>query len=132
LGVFRNGRPLTARHGVAVRDARVLASRSEVQRGEWDRFSDAAFRIEPISSIAWKLALVAAGDAEATWALGPKHEWDVAAGAALATAAGLRVRYADGSPPVFNRANPACRGIIAAPDPEHSPEWGRYWELLAG
>ena len=32
-----------------------------------------------------QLALVAAGLADATWTLSPKHEWDVAAGQAVVT-----------------------------------------------
>ena len=36
-----------------------------------------------MGSVAYKLALVSAGLADATFTLTPKHEWDVAAGAAL-------------------------------------------------
>lgn len=36
-----------------------------------------------VGSVAYKLALVAAGKVDATWTLVHKNEWDVAAGAAL-------------------------------------------------
>ena len=36
-----------------------------------------------MGSVAYKLARVACGLADATWTLVPKHEWDVAAGVAL-------------------------------------------------
>ncbi len=41
-----------------------------------------------MGSVAYKLGLVGAGLADATWTLVPKHEWDVAAGAAIVLAGG--------------------------------------------
>ncbi|HSR45607.1 MAG TPA: inositol monophosphatase family protein, partial [Acidimicrobiia bacterium] len=58
--------------------------------------------------------LVAAGLADATWTLVPKHEWDVAAGAALVLAAGGVVLGLDGKPPEFNRPDPKMKGFVAA------------------
>lgn len=92
----------------------VLASRSEIRRGEWDRWETAGFTVVPTGSVAYKLALVAAGRADATWTLTPKSEWDVAAGAALVTAAGGRVRLPDGTEPTFNRPDPRIPGLLAA------------------
>jgi myo-inositol-1(or 4)-monophosphatase len=94
-------------------DAVVLASRSEVRRGEWERFADEPFTIVPTGSIAYKLALVAAGRADATWTLVPKHEWDIAAGAALVVAAGGWIALPNGSPPTWNNADPLLGGLIA-------------------
>jgi myo-inositol-1(or 4)-monophosphatase len=95
--------------------ARVLASRSEVQRGEWDAYRGAPFEVVPCGSVAYKLALVAAGRADATWTLVPKHEWDVVAGVALVRAAGLDVRHADGARPVFNQPRPLLPDLLAGP-----------------
>jgi myo-inositol-1(or 4)-monophosphatase len=61
------------------------------------------------------MALVAAGLADATWTLVPKHEWDVAAGTALITAAGGEVWTVEGPPPVFNKESPRFEGLLAAP-----------------
>lgn len=91
----------------------VLASRSEVNRGEWRRFRDAEFRVQPMGSVAYKLALVAAGKADATWTLVPKHEWDVAAGAALVQFARGVVLRTDGQPPVFSQHDPILPGLVA-------------------
>jgi len=44
-----------------------VASRSEMKRGEWKRFQKACFKIRPIGSVAYKLALVSAGLADATF-----------------------------------------------------------------
>lgn len=91
----------------------VLASRSEVDRGEWERFRRSPFVICPVGSVAYKLALVAAGVADATWTEVPKHEWDVAGGVALVRAAQGIVSTPAGSAPVFNRRNPLLDGLVA-------------------
>jgi myo-inositol-1(or 4)-monophosphatase len=68
-----------------------------------------------MGSVANKMSLVAAGLADATWTLVPKHEWDVAAGTALVEAAGGTVWTPDGKPPVFNQRTPRFTGLLAAP-----------------
>lgn len=90
----------------------VLASRSECKRGEWERFRGVPFRLRPMGSVAYKLALVAAGKADATWTLVPKHEWDVAAGVALLHAAGGTVLRKDGIAPAFNQRDALLTGLI--------------------
>jgi myo-inositol-1(or 4)-monophosphatase len=91
----------------------VLASRSEAKRGEWEWLSDAPFEVRPMGSVAYKLALVAAGLADATWTFTPKHEWDVAAGVALVEASGGSVRTLEGRPLTFNRPVPRLDGLVA-------------------
>ena len=87
--------------------------RSEVGRGEWKRFTDELFTIVPMGSVAYKLALVAAGRADATWTLVPKHEWDVAAGAALVSASGGWIALPAGAPPTWNNPDPLIPGLVA-------------------
>jgi myo-inositol-1(or 4)-monophosphatase len=113
LGVTANGRRVTLARREELRGALVLASRSETARGEWRRFEGAPFTVRPVGSVAYKLALVAAGWADATWTLVPKHEWDVAAGVALVRAAGGEVGTPDGALPPFNRPDPLLPGLIA-------------------
>src|SRR5690348_1968148 len=112
-GVTYNGKPARTSQRTQLEGALVLASRSETKRGEWKRFQK-RLNIRPIGSVAYKLALVAAGLADATFTLSPKHEWDIAAGTALVQAAGGIVRNLDGSPVAFNRREPWLRGLIAA------------------
>ena len=111
-GVTLNGRPVRARERRDLRGAEVLASRSEVRRGEWDN-GDAPFRVRPVGSVAYKLVLVAAGLTDATWTLSPKHEWDVAGGVALVLAAGGEIRTLSWEAPTFNRPNPWLSGLVA-------------------
>jgi myo-inositol-1(or 4)-monophosphatase len=113
-GVTRNGEPAGLTNRNTLRGATILASRSEWKRGEWDRYDDAGFAVVPCGSVAFKLAQVAVGMADGTWTLVPKHEWDVAAGAALVTAAGGTLLHADGTTPEWNQPNPKLPNFLAA------------------
>lgn len=94
---------------------RVLASRSEVTRGEWAAWQQAGLlQVLPVGSVAYKLALVAAGAADATWTLQPKSEWDIAAGIALVRAAGGEVWSPFDEEVAFNRPQTRFRGFAAA------------------
>lgn len=92
-----------------------LASRSEMKRGEWDRFEE-TFQVRPVGSIAYKLALLAAGQAHATFSLGPKSEWDIAAGVLIVQEAGGLVTDKTGQQFIFNSRNIRVNGIIAIAD----------------
>jgi myo-inositol-1(or 4)-monophosphatase len=125
-GVHYNGRAVQASAREQLQGARVLASRSEFKRGEWQRFEDSSLSVQPMGSVAYKLSLVAAGLADATWTLSPKNEWDVAAGVALVTAAGGNVRTIYGLPVTMNKQNPLMAGLIAS----GKPLWQQVVEML--
>ncbi len=112
-GLTYNGKPagLTSTKNLA--DALVLVSRREMERGEWTRFTNTGFRVQPMGSVAYKLARVAAGFADVTFTLSPKHEWDVAAGVALVNAAGGFAYSLDNAPIAFNRPNSLLAGLVA-------------------
>lgn len=93
-------------------DVLLLASRSEYARGEWDKFLGQC-KVEQVGSIAYKLALVAAGRAHGTFSLGPKNEWDIAAGVLLVTEAGGVVTDQQHQQRVFNQKNVLVPGIVA-------------------
>ncbi len=112
-GVTCNGTRAWTSQRKNLRGATVLASRSEVKRGEWMKFSDAPFKIQPMGSVAYKLALISAGIADATFTLTPKNEWDVAAGVALIESAGGFVRTLDGNALRFNNRDPLLSGLMA-------------------
>ena len=71
-------------------------------------------RTRPVGSVAYRLALVAAGkgDVVVTWY--PRQEWDVAAGAALCLSRGLTVTDVLGQPLEFNQPRPLVRGLLVA------------------
>ena len=87
-GVFYNNRPAAVRDMTSLDGAVVLASRSEFKSGQWAKYGGGPFKVRAVGSVAYKLAPVAAGLADATWTLVPKHEWDVAAGVALVLSGG--------------------------------------------
>lgn len=113
-GVTLNGRPVKVSGTEQLQGAKVLASRSEVKRGEWTRFSDGMLDIVPMGSVAYKLARVSAGLADATFTLVPKNEWDVAAGTLLVEAAGGKVLEKNGDTLTFNRPDTLLTGLIAS------------------
>lgn len=112
-GLTYNGKPGRASTKDDLEGATVLASRSEVKRGEWKQFEDAPFRVIAMGSVAYKLARVAAGLEDATFTLTPKNEWDVAAGVALVLSAGGFARPLDTQEFTFNRKSPLLPGLIA-------------------
>jgi myo-inositol-1(or 4)-monophosphatase len=112
-GVTYNGSPAQPSQRRELQGALVLASRSEVKRGEWKQFESAEFKIRPMGSVAYKLGLVAAGKADLTFTLVPKNEWDVAAGAALVQSAGGWTLKLDYSPLICNQKNPLISGLLA-------------------
>ena len=115
MGLTYNGRKVFASKKRDLAGALVLASRTEVQRGDWRHFQNqnTDLVIQPVGSVAYKLALVAAGLADATWTFSPKNEWDIAAGVALVEAAGGFVRSLANSSLTFNNENPLISGLVA-------------------
>jgi myo-inositol-1(or 4)-monophosphatase len=111
-GVYLNGEPVRVSEQRDLQGARVDASRSEVRRGEFEPFAQLV-DVNIMGSIAYKLARVAAGQADATWSRGPKNEWDICAGALLVQEAGGRCTNLDGEPFTFNRSFPKVNGIVA-------------------
>jgi len=112
-GMTYNGKKVQASRRDRLEGAIVLASRSEVKRGEWVRFKEAPFSFHPVGSVAYKLARVAAGLADATWTLQPKNEWDVAAGVALVEAAEGYIQFLPNSQPTFNQKHTLVPGLFA-------------------
>ena len=113
-GVLYNGAPAQPTRRADLKGTLILASRSEVKRGEWQQFMNGDFQIKPMGSVAYKLSLVAAGRADVTFTLTPKNEWDVAAGAALVQSAGGFVATLDNAPLTCNHRNPLLTGLLAS------------------
>jgi myo-inositol-1(or 4)-monophosphatase len=113
-GTTLNGQPVRISARKNIMGARILASRSEVRRGEWQRFAGQPLSVIPTGSVAYKLALIAAGKADATFSLVPKNEWDIAAGVLLVEAAGGKAITLDNKHFVFNQKHTLVSGIAAA------------------
>jgi myo-inositol-1(or 4)-monophosphatase len=113
VGVEYNGESAALSPAATLDGAVVLGSRSESKRGEWELFDGASFTVRPMGSVAYKLGLVAAGKADATWTVVPKNEWDVAAGVALVLASGGVAYEPTGVPRTFNSRDPLLTGLVA-------------------
>jgi myo-inositol-1(or 4)-monophosphatase len=111
-GLTFNGRAQGTSPRRELAGAAIDASRSERKRGEFEPFEE-ALAIRTVGSIAYKLARVAAGQADATWSRGPKNEWDICAGALLVQEGGGRCVDLEDRPFTFNRPWPKVNGIIA-------------------
>jgi myo-inositol-1(or 4)-monophosphatase len=113
IGVLYNGKPARASQRRSLEGATVLASRSEVKRGEWKQFENSRLEIKAMGSVAYKLALVSAGLADLTFTLCPKNEWDIAAGTALVLSGGGFVKTLEGKSFRGNNRNPLLSGLLA-------------------
>ncbi|MFB9995247.1 3'(2'),5'-bisphosphate nucleotidase CysQ [Deinococcus oregonensis] len=74
--------------------------------------------MKPSGSIALKLARIAAGEADATFTMSPRSEWDIAAGHALLRAAGGDLLRRDGLPIHYNQPHPHIEQGIVGGQPE--------------
>ena len=113
FGATLNGAPVRATTRETLEGARVI--------GEARRYADKrwptpwpAMDIFARQSIAYRLGLVAAGLADATILFGFKHDWDIAAGAAIVEAAGGRISDPWGEPLTLNQPDPRAPGAVAA------------------
>ncbi len=114
LGAWLNDQPIYCDYPVVNKNKiEVLASRSEIKRGDWQCFAE-SFDIKPMGSIAYKLALVAAGKTHASFSLTPRSEWDIAAGVFLIQEAGGIVHDLKKRVFIFNQKNIKVNGIIAS------------------
>ncbi|MEQ1618439.1 MAG: inositol monophosphatase family protein [Terricaulis sp.] len=112
-GATLNGAAIRATERGELAGARVFAPRSRVADALW-RQPGPSTGFPQRRSIAYRLAAAAAGQADATVLFGFKHEWDVAAGAAIVAAAGGAVSDLWGEPLVFNQVSPKIPGLAAA------------------
>ena len=100
-----------------LRDAIVIASRTAISRDQFAPYEGWFKKIEPVGSIAWKLACIAAGQGDLNVSVAPKNEWDVCAGDVLVREAGGIYVGFDGSKRVYNQAKTLIEAGMAAGSP---------------
>jgi myo-inositol-1(or 4)-monophosphatase len=124
-GAFRNGEPCRISSCASLARARVVASRSEDERGMLDPYRDWFGELAPMGSIAWKLALIASGEADFNLSLKPKNEWDVCAGDLLVREAGGQYVDFSGAPLRYNLRDPLREEPMIAGPPDLLEEFIR-------
>jgi myo-inositol-1(or 4)-monophosphatase len=115
-GASLNGAPLATSPRQVLTDARLLSSRGEMKKRRWsEAFVEA--KVRAIGSLAYKLALVAAGRADGLVSLRRTHDWDIAAAHLLLEEAGGGLTLASGEAITYNRPEPRHQGLAAAATP---------------
>ncbi|MDX2266407.1 MAG: 3'(2'),5'-bisphosphate nucleotidase CysQ [Hyphomicrobiales bacterium] len=117
-GATLNGAPLRSPHRSSLEGARVIASKNLLAPKNWRAPLPRLERVWA-NSIAYRISMVAAGEAEVVLAFTPKWEWDVAAAALIAREAGCEATDGEGAPLRFNAAKPRCDGLLIASPPLH-------------
>lgn len=106
-GISKNGRQA----GFSRRQEYLISVSDTENSRELHRYPIPGLR--PSGSIALKLARLAAGEADATFTISPRSEWDIAAGDALLRSSGGLLRRRDGREIRYNLHRPHIeQGII--------------------
>lgn len=117
-GATCDGRPIHVAPRATLAEGQVLVSRSEKRRGALEQY-EGLFPMRAVGGAAFKLALIAQGDALATFTTHTRCEWDVAAGLVILAEAGGRVTRLDGTPFRLNQVDPVFQGIVATNGATH-------------
>ncbi len=114
VGAALNGEPIRCATRTSVDQMVILNSRSETRRGLWAPFDDTFGELRAIGSVAYKLGLTAAGQADIFASLRPKNEWDICAGNCIINEAGGKLIDLNGNQVNYNNASTLITpGLIA-------------------
>ena len=127
VGAWRNDVPAQPSTQASLDAARIVCSRTELRKGWFAKWSS-RLRLQPVGSVAYKLGLVAAGLADASFTPNPRNGWDLAGGVAIMRAAGARATDRHGRPLRFDSGSTLCDGVCATNGPLHEA----VLELLHG
>ncbi len=130
-GTFLNGRRLRASDQSVLAGARLVVPDSLLKPNRWRRPWPPVTQVWANSMI-YRMALVASAKADASFALMPKWEWDVAAGALLVSEAGGLVTDPCGFPLKFNTREAKVPGFLAAAPKLHHILAERMSDALDG
>ena len=118
-GAFLNGRPIHVTDRTGLDGALIIASGGLFKKRIWQTpWPEVETRW--VNSVAYRLARVAEGRADATVSLSAKSEWDLAAGALLVEEAGGTVTDHHGEVLRFNNPIPKFPSLVAAPPQLHA------------
>ncbi len=112
-GARLNGKEIRVSACAELAEINILASRSEHREAGWPERFDAD-NVHAISSIAYKLALVADGRFDAAASAWPKADWDICAGCLLVAEAGGAISSIAGNDLRFNKERPMHATCLAS------------------
>ena len=125
-GAWLGAERLAVSRKTSLAESLLLASRTELARGQIEAFRALFARVEPVGSVAFKLALVAAGRADLWISAAPKHEWDVCAGDLLVSEAGGTFRELARGERRYNQKDLLLRPPLAAGPARLVEEFRRF------
>lgn len=119
-GSYCDGKRLGVSLAPPLDRARGIGSRSSHEKGDLARVEEAVAEMTPMGSIAWRMALVAAGRYDFTLSVHPLSEWDICAADLILVEAGGSVELPGGKQPRYGRKDPRFpTGLLALPaEPE--------------
>ena len=92
----------------------LLISASERKKGLWDRHSKKFKSLKTMGSVAYKIALIAAGIGDTFVTLRPKNEWDVCAADCIINEARGKLATLNGEKRIYNQKNTLINdGLVA-------------------
>jgi myo-inositol-1(or 4)-monophosphatase len=117
-GAFLNDKPIRVTGKDTLKGAEIIASGGLFKKKIWQEpWPDVKARW--VNSVAYRLALVAAGQGDATISLTPKAEWDLAAAAVIVAEAGGIITDRLGNPHLYNQEDPRFTSLVASGKPLH-------------
>lgn len=120
-GSWRNGQPLAASRRLEFAGARVPADHLPKEDRDLTM-------VEKPNSIALRIAMVAAGEADLVATLRWGYEWDIAAATLIAREAGAAVSDAFGAPLAYNKRDPRAFGLLVSAPAIHGAAVARLAE----
>ncbi len=124
-GAKKNGAPISVSGRSSFDSARILAERKLMEPAHWATPWPETLASETRASVAYRIALVAAGDFDATFSLSRKSDWDVAAGDLIVHEAGGMMTDRDGNLLTYNRATTEHASLVCAGARLHAEILGR-------
>jgi myo-inositol-1(or 4)-monophosphatase len=122
-GATLNGTAIRVSECETIENCRMLAPKATFEHAIWSTPPNTPWprmQVETRNSIAYRMALVAAGQFDATLALSAKHDWDLAAADIIVEEAGGLVTDHTGAQLHYNGAVPIQRSILCAGPPLHA------------
>jgi len=114
-GAFLDGERLSCSTKTDFKKMVILNSRSETRNGLWEPYASDFQEQRSIGSVAYKLGLTSAAQADIFASLRPKNEWDICAGHCILREAGGEMVNLKGKPITYNNEKTLITpGLIAS------------------
>jgi myo-inositol-1(or 4)-monophosphatase len=112
-GARLNGERIAVSEAYAIEDCNMIGPEDLFSSPRWATPWPSMNRIQK-NAIAYRLALVASGEYDATVSLGFKSEWDIAAAGVILEEAGGRLTDPWNNSYVYNKPDPRLPGVVGA------------------